>query len=76
MQLGQNSAKIYQFPTGGRDTVGAGRANAGLADLLAADVAVVEFGCGWYHDEAIEEEAAKTRQANRPTAEIRPFARH
>ena len=71
MQLGQNSAKIYQFPAGGRTAIVVGRTNAAQAELRAVATPVVDFGCG-YHSAAIEEDAAR----HLPSAEIRPFVRH
>jgi hypothetical protein len=46
----RESAKIYQFPTGGR------RDEAKPAAHLAASrVAMVASGSAWYHEEAVQE---------------------
>jgi hypothetical protein len=59
----RGSATIHPFPAGGRaglSRFGAVR-EAGEARVarLFPPVAVVEFGSGWYHDAAIEAEAAE-----------------
>ena len=54
MQLGrEGSARIYQFPIGGRNDT-EGRTN------LAQRPAEAISGSGWYHEAAIQE--AKSRQ--------------
>jgi hypothetical protein len=55
--LNQGSARIYQFPAGGRSGVSARRqsetpASAELASSHVSDVAV---SGAWYHDAAIQE---------------------
>lgn len=51
--LAQPTAKIYQFPVGGRTVLNGRREMAKpVADQNAPRVAV---GSGWYHDAAIEE---------------------
>jgi hypothetical protein len=54
------SAKIYQFPAGGRSNA-AGRRTVvwPSADYLPAERAAVNFGSGWYHEEAIREDELK-----------------
>ena len=48
------SAKIYQFPVGGRAGLSTGRGDGRLAtDVTAQRLSVV--GNAWYHDAAIEE---------------------
>jgi hypothetical protein len=59
------SAKVYQFPSGGRSNA-AGRRTLvwPAADCSAVERAAVNFGSGWYHEEAIrkdELERAKVR---------------
>ena len=51
------SAKIYQFP-GGRRSNAAGRRAVGwpVADGEAVKRAAINFGSGWYHEEAIRED--------------------
>jgi hypothetical protein len=50
----RGSAKIYQFPVGGRSASRASR--AAVVELTAANLPKIEFGGSWYHDAAIEEE--------------------
>ena len=55
--LNQGSARIYQFPAGGRSALGGRRydesnANTAAASARASEVAV---GGAWYHDAAIQE---------------------
>jgi len=61
-RLGHGSAKIYQFPVGGRAALGS-RCNGGEARLPADHVAapVTETICSgsWYHQEAIDEAKPK-----------------
>jgi hypothetical protein len=54
-RIQRDTAKIYQFPAGGR----AGRATAIKSTedhAVAARHPRVDFGSGWYHDAAIEAE--------------------
>ena len=55
--LNQRSARIYQFPTGGRAAFG-GRSH-GEAKSVTETPRVNEVMCSgsWYHEEAIREEA-------------------
>ena len=59
----RGSAKIYQFPAGGRAGVGS-RADAArlVAEFAASRVARVACGSAWYHEEAVQsaERAPKT----------------
>jgi hypothetical protein len=62
--LGQ-SAKIYQFPVGGRGSPSAYRDTAyreaaGAAELMALRISDALSGC-WYHEAAIEEAAAPAK---------------
>jgi hypothetical protein len=52
----QGSAKIYQFPVGGRSGL-APRQDAGRSVIDSSTPRVHEAACGsgWYHDAAIEE---------------------
>jgi hypothetical protein len=49
----QGSAKIYQFPVGGRASLGFRRTETPIADAPR----VTEAACGgaWYHEAAIED---------------------
>jgi hypothetical protein len=49
------TAKIYQFPAGGRSSRAAGRKHTEDHVVTAPRV---DFGSGWYHDAAIETERA------------------
>lgn len=53
--LSQGSAKIYQFPVGGRAAV-AGRRQGVTRTELAAPVNVADCCDSWYHAAAIEDE--------------------
>jgi hypothetical protein len=58
----RGSAKIYQFPAGGRAALGAPRFEARPAEAFAAlRVAKVASGGAWYHEEAVQE-AERTRK--------------
>jgi hypothetical protein len=50
----QHGAKIYQFPVGGRASLGRNREEI-KSDLGPQQVAAVAIGDGWYHEEAIKE---------------------
>lgn len=58
--LHRTSAKIYQFPAGGR----ASRAQPAAA-VSAREPQVCTAGSGWYHEAAIQEEAARNRTPRR-----------
>jgi hypothetical protein len=49
------TAKIYQFPKGGRAGLSAGRYETKPADEFALRVATVASGGAWYHEEAVRE---------------------
>jgi hypothetical protein len=51
------SAKIYQFPAGGRAVVGWNRheETKGATDLASSRASDVAGGDGWYHEAAIQE---------------------
>ena len=59
--LNQGSARIYQFPAGGRAALG-GR-SYGEAKSVAETPRVNEAMCSgsWYHEEAIREEQSRTK---------------
>ena len=51
----RESAKIYQFPTGGRAALGGRRDEAKLVENFAASrTAKVAPGGAWYHEEAVQ----------------------
>jgi hypothetical protein len=59
----RQSAKIYQFPEGGRAALGGRRDEAQAAENFAASrFAKVACGGAWYHQEAIEK-AERVRKA-------------
>jgi len=55
--LNHGSAKIYQFPAGGRSAVGGRRyeQNKTNTDLPSSRVSEIGFGGSWYHEVAIQE---------------------
>lgn len=55
--LNHGSAKIYQFPAGGRSALGGRRYQETKAgtDLASSRVSDVAVGGAWYHDAAIQE---------------------
>lgn len=53
--LNQGTAKIYQFPAGGRSAVGQHRGEPTNTADLAARGSEVVCGSGWYHEAAIQE---------------------
>jgi hypothetical protein len=62
--LNQGSAKIYQFPAGGRAALGGGRfgEDKPAADLAASPIAAAaDCSESWYHEAAIQE-AKPTRE--------------
>jgi uncharacterized protein DUF2735 len=51
----RESAKIYQFPEGGRTALGSRRDEAKAVDNFAVPrSARVASGAAWYHEEALE----------------------
>jgi hypothetical protein len=53
-QLQRPTAKIYAFPS--RPRTASGNANVPAQQQAAANFPSVEFGGGWYHDVAIEQD--------------------
>jgi hypothetical protein len=55
--LNHGSAKIYQFPPGGRSAVGGRRYEETKAstDLASSRVSEAAVGGAWYHEAAIQE---------------------
>ena len=59
--LNHGSAKIYQFPAGGRAAFGARRLEETKTSADSASLRVSEVACGgsWYHEAAIQESKSK-----------------
>jgi hypothetical protein len=56
------TAKIYQFPIGGRAAAHGLRSDAcSNLERISPRVTPTVYGEGWYHDEAIQQEAKRTR---------------
>jgi hypothetical protein len=55
--LNHGSARIYQFPTGGRSALGGRRYEdtKAVTDLASSRVSEVALGEAWYHQAAIQE---------------------
>lgn len=55
--LNHGSARIYQFPAGGRAALGGRRyeETSTTSDLASSRVSEVAVGGAWYHDAAIQE---------------------
>jgi hypothetical protein len=54
--FGQATAKIYQFPVGGRSAIGVRQnGSSGTVDATTPRVNEASSGSGWYHEAAIEE---------------------
>jgi hypothetical protein len=55
--LNHGSARIYQFPTGGRSALGGRRyeETKAVTDLASSRVSEVAVGGAWYHEAAIQE---------------------
>jgi Protein of unknown function (DUF2735) len=55
--LNHGTAKIYQFPAGGRSALGGRRYEEAstATDLASSRVSEVAVGGAWYHDAAIQE---------------------
>ena len=62
--LNHGSAKIYQFPAGGRAALGGRRQEEAKAasDLGSLRVSEAACGSGWYHEAAIQD-AELTRKS-------------
>ena len=71
MHTVHGSAKIYQFPTRIRSENDVRRAQAQADAMRAAELPYVEFGSGWYHEAAIEDDAPKPAPQN-----VTPLVRH
>jgi hypothetical protein len=56
----RQSAKIYQFPAGGRAALNVKRESASAT--TAATGTRIVYGSGWYHDDAIQEAAEISRK--------------
>jgi hypothetical protein len=67
--LNQGSAKIYQFPAGGRAALGGRHYDEVKSAGMASNYLVNEAACSesWYHEAAIQE--AKSKPASKPTWE-------
>ena len=55
----QESAKIYQFPAGGRAALGGRRYGEAKPAIEAPRVNEAICSGSWYHEEAIQEEKSK-----------------
>jgi len=55
--LNYGSAKIYQFPAGGRAALGGRRLEdtKTVTDLASSRVSEIVYGSSWYHEAAIQE---------------------
>jgi hypothetical protein len=61
--VSHGTAKIYQFPVGGRKAVGGDREQMKpTTDPRFQPVLGDTFGSGWYHEAAIEEEKRRPRE--------------
>ncbi len=49
------TAKIYQFPKGGRAGLSAGRYETTPVDEFALRVPTIASGGAWYHEEAVRD---------------------
>jgi hypothetical protein len=52
----QGSARIYQFPTGGRAALGGRRYGEAKTEFAAPPANLTACGDSWYHAAAIEDE--------------------
>lgn len=53
--VNEGSAKIYQFPAGGRAALGGRRYGETVSDFAAPPVNLADCSGSWYHAAAIEE---------------------
>jgi hypothetical protein len=55
--LNHGSARIYQFPAGGRSALGGRRyeETKNVTDLASTAVSAAASSSGWYHEAAIQE---------------------
>jgi len=60
---GQESARIYQFPAGGRAALGGKRYDElkSVTALASPRVNEAALGSSWYHEDAIREAAERAR---------------
>jgi hypothetical protein len=67
--LNQGSAKIYQFPAGGRAALGGRRYDEVKSAGALGNYRLNEAACSesWYHEAAIQE--AKSKPTSKPTWE-------
>jgi hypothetical protein len=60
MTTSHGSAKIYQFPARPRVTAGGHRNASGPGVVVGLPIQPkIVFGSGWYHEEAIQEDAQR-----------------
>jgi Protein of unknown function (DUF2735) len=66
--LNQGSAKIYQFPAGGRAALGGRRYDEVKSAGTVGNYLINEAACSesWYHEAAIQE--ANSKPASKPTS--------
>ena len=64
----RETAKIYDFPAGGRASRSARGSSKPEAHPPPAKLVKIEYGRGWYHEAAVEEEqsAKQTAKLVRP----------
>jgi hypothetical protein len=55
----RQSATIYQFPTHAVRRTAEHFDDAKLVPMIAPQLPTVEFGSGWYHDEAIQDDQTR-----------------
>jgi hypothetical protein len=62
--LNHGSAKIYQFPAGGRSALGGRRygENGTVPDVASSRVSEVASASSWYHEAAIQESAPELKR--------------
>ncbi|WP_315780522.1 DUF2735 domain-containing protein [Bradyrhizobium sp. SZCCHNPS1003] len=51
----EGSARIYQFPRGGRAGLAHSQSGSSPAPLIAPSIQPTIYSGSWYHDEAIQE---------------------
>jgi hypothetical protein len=59
--LNHGSARIYQFPAGGRSALGGRRyeETKAVTDFASSRVSQAVYGGSWYHEAAIEESKSR-----------------
>lgn len=55
----RQSATIYQFPTDAVRRTAGHFGDAKLVPMITPQLPTVEFGSGWYHDEAIQDDQTR-----------------